>query len=251
MLYWKARFKASAIHLGISCLIAACAALLVFGFWYPSPYDAIDGGRELFTLVVSVDVVLGPLITLAVFNLNKPRKELVMDFMVVGLIQLAGLYYGLWTVSAARPVHLVFEVDRFKVVHAIDIPADQLDQTPPGIRALPLLGPTALAMRPIQPGERMAMASEELRGTDLSTLPRLWQPYEEAKLRILMAASSVEALKRRYPDHRAEIDKAVAATGRDPQQLLTLPMVARKAYWSVLLDARSADIVGFLPLDSF
>jgi len=62
-----------------------------------------------------VDVILGPLITLTVFNRSKPRSELVRDLTVVGLIQLAALGYGLWTVFVARPVHLVFEYDRFRV----------------------------------------------------------------------------------------------------------------------------------------
>ena len=39
---------------------------------------------------------------------------------VVALIQLVALGYGLWTVFIARPVHLVFEIDRFRVVHAIE-----------------------------------------------------------------------------------------------------------------------------------
>ena len=33
--------KASAWHLGTSALVAACAAVLVFIFWYPSPYDQL------------------------------------------------------------------------------------------------------------------------------------------------------------------------------------------------------------------
>ena len=66
--FWSDRLKASGIHLILSLIIAALAALLVFGIWYPYPYREISGGRELFLLVVSVVVILGPLITLAVFN---------------------------------------------------------------------------------------------------------------------------------------------------------------------------------------
>ena len=128
MINWKERLGAAGIHLGISLAIAALAALLVFGLWYPYPYREISGGRELFLLVVSVDVILGPLITLAVFNRAKPWMELRRDLAVVALIQLAALGYGLWTVSVARPVHLVFEIDRFRVVHAIDVDEAQLGQ---------------------------------------------------------------------------------------------------------------------------
>jgi len=119
---WKFRLKAAAVHLCISLLVAGCAAWLVFGVWYPYPYREISGGRELFMLVVTVDVMLGPLITFIVFDRRKPRRELGRDLALVGLIQLAGLGYGLWTVHAARPVHLVFEIDRFRVIHAVDVP---------------------------------------------------------------------------------------------------------------------------------
>jgi hypothetical protein len=48
------------------------AAALVFGVWYPYPYREISGGRELFLIVVTVDVIWGHCITLAVFNRTKP-----------------------------------------------------------------------------------------------------------------------------------------------------------------------------------
>ena len=148
--FWRDRLKASAIHLGLSLFIALLAALLVFGIWYPFPYREISGGRELFLLVVSVDVILGPLITLAVFNRSKPLGELRRDLATVVLIQLAALGYGLWTVSVARPVHLVFEIDRFRVVHAIDIAPELLEKTPLDVVALPVTGPTLLAVRPFR-----------------------------------------------------------------------------------------------------
>ena len=121
MQHWKGRLRASGIHLGISLCIALLAALLVFGLWYPYPYREISGGRALFLLMTAVDVVMGPLITLVVFNQAKRRKELVLDFTVVAVLQLAALGYGIWTVFVARPVHLVFEYTRMAVVHAVDI----------------------------------------------------------------------------------------------------------------------------------
>ena len=59
---WQARLKASGIHFGISLTIALMAALLVFVVWYPYPYREISGGRELFFIVVTVDVILARII---------------------------------------------------------------------------------------------------------------------------------------------------------------------------------------------
>jgi len=102
MVNWNDRLRASGIHMAISLAIAALSAALVFAVWYPYPYREISGGRELFFILVSVDVILGPLITLAVFNRAKPRSELRRDLGIVGVLQIAALAYGLWTVSIAR-----------------------------------------------------------------------------------------------------------------------------------------------------
>ena len=119
---WRERFAAAGIHLAISALIALAAAALVFGLWFPGLYRLMSGGQSLFVLVVSVDVVLGPLLTLAVFDrTRKSIRHLRMDLLVIALLQTAALGYGLHTVMAVRPVALVFEVDRFRVVTAADV----------------------------------------------------------------------------------------------------------------------------------
>src|SRR5207253_6942312 len=145
---WRPRLRAAVVHLAFSILVAIATALLVFSLWYPPPYREISGGRELFQLVVAVDIVLGPLLTFAVFNLAKPRAELKRDLAIIVALQLAGLAYGLWTVHQARPLHMVFEYDRFRVVHQADIPSELESKVPAGIEFAPAGRPTLLALRP-------------------------------------------------------------------------------------------------------
>ncbi|MDO9199530.1 TfpX/TfpZ family type IV pilin accessory protein [Rhodoferax sp.] len=250
--FWNDRLKASGIHFGISLVIALLAALLVFGLWYPYPYREISGGRELFLIVVAVDIVLGPLITLAVFNRAKPWRELRRDLVMVALIQLSGLGYGLWTVFVARPVHMVFEYDRFRVVHAVDVPLELLAKVPPGVDAFPLLGPTLLSLRPFRDNqEKMNATLAALEGLSLSAQPNLWQPYAAAIPEILREARPVSALKTRFANQASEIDRVLASTGRAPQALVYLPMVGRKSFWTVFLDPVTAEVLAFMPLDSF
>lgn len=250
--FWRDRLKASAIHLGLSLVIAALAALLVFGIWYPYPYRELSGGRELFFLVVTVDVILGPLITLAVFNRAKPLGELRRDLVMVVLIQLAALGYGLWTVSVARPVHLVFEYDRLRVVHAIDVPPELLDKTPSGVQALPWTGPTLLALRAFNNDqEKMDATMAAMQGVSLSSRPDLWRAYAPAVPDILQAARPVSELQARFPARAQEIDRVLAATGRNPQTLRYLPLVGRKDYWTAFLDPVTAQVVATLPLDPY
>lgn len=249
---WKVRLRAAAIHLGISIVVAAAAAWLVFAVWYPYPYREISGGRELFTLVVTVDVILGPLMTLIIFNRAKPRKELVRDLMVVALLQLGGLGYGLWSVYAARPVHLVFEVDRFRAVHAVDVPEELLPKAPESLRALPRSGPTVLAVRPFaNQQERIDVTLAALQGLHVGARPELWQPYEAAAARAVAAARPASQLKERFPQQAGEIAAAVEATGMPVERLAYLPLVARRSVWTVLLDGTTGAVLGFVPIDSF
>lgn len=250
--FWRDRLSACGIHFLFSLVIATLAALLVFGLWYPYPYREISGGRELFLLVVTVDVILGPLITLAVFNRAKPWKELRRDLALVVVLQLTALGYGLWTVCIARPVHMVFEYDRFRVVHAVDVPEDLLAQTPPGIVALPLTGPTLLALRPFKSSqEKMDATLSALQGLALSSRPDLWQPYAAATAEVLKAARPATALKARFASQAEDIDRVLAQAGRSADTVVYLPLVGRKSFWTVFLDPTTATVVATMPLDSF
>ena len=223
----------------------------MFGWWYPYPYRELSGGRELFALVVAVDVVLGPLITLVIFNPAKTRRHLVMDFTVIGLLQVAALAYGLWTVFVARPVHLVFEYHRMAVVHAIDIEPSTLTQAPPGLQQLPVGGPTLLSLRPLQGRETVESVMLAANGISQAAQPALWQPYEAAREQILQESRPAAQLQERFPAQADAIARAVAQTGRPLNQLRTLPLLSRKTAWTTLIDAQSAQPVGFVALDSF
>lgn len=255
--FWKDRLKASGIHLGISLLLAALAALLVFFVWYPYPYREISGGRELFILIVTVDVIMGPLMTLAVFNTTKPRQQLRRDLAIIGVLQLAALAYGLWTVAVARPVHLVFEIDRFRVVHAIDVPPELLDRAPQGLQRLPLAGPTLLSVRDFKDAKESFDATmAALQGAALGARPDLWQSYEKAKPQILAQARPLSELKTRFAARSTDIESALrsaspSATSRPTMSIGYVPMVGRQTFWTVLIDSNTAEVIAFVPIDSF
>ncbi|MGE8320783.1 MAG: TfpX/TfpZ family type IV pilin accessory protein [Comamonas sp.] len=249
---WLAKIRAFSIHWLLSMALALLAAALVFGLWYPYPYRDISGGRELFWLVVSVDVVLGPLITLTVFNPVKSRREKLLDFGVIGLLQLGALLYGLWAVAQARPVHTVFEYDRFRVVHAAEIIPELLGKAPAELQALPKMGPTYISLRPMVLHEQLDMTMAALGGMPLSARPELWQSYEAGRGAILQAAHPASTLAGRFPLQRPEIERGLADTGVPIDELVYLPLMARKeTVWTAILDRRDARVVGYLPLDSF
>ena len=252
MILWKDRLRASGIHLGASVAVGAAAALLVFGLWYPYPYRDISGGRDLFALLIAVDVVIGPLITMAVFDRRKPWRELRRDLATVAALQVAALGYGLWTVAVARPVHLVFEIDRFRVVHGVDVPQELLGREPAQVEAMPWTGPTLLAVRPFRDaGESADATVAALGGVQIGARPDFWQPYEQARPRVLETAKPVPQLKARVAGRAADIDSVLKSAGRNPDAMAYVPMVGRKAFWTAFIDPATAEVVAFLPLDPF
>ncbi|UUZ46883.1 hypothetical protein LP420_24500 [Massilia sp. B-10] len=64
-------------------------------------------------------------------------------------------------------------------------------------------------------------------------------------------AKPAAALRQRFPLQSGRIDAAIAASGRPLASLAYLPMSSRMQFWTVLLDSRTMDVVGFIELDSF
>src|SRR5690606_18525235 len=108
------RFKSFSIHLLISAVAALLAAGLVFFIWYPAPLHMAAGVTNIFLLLLIVDVILGPTLTLLIYKPGK--KSLVMDLTVIALLQLSALIYGLYTMADGRPAWLTFAKDRFEMV---------------------------------------------------------------------------------------------------------------------------------------
>ena len=198
---------------------------------------------------------MGPLLTFTVFSRSKPAGELRRDLAMIGLLQLAALVYGLWTVSIVRPVHLAFEIDRFRVVHAIDILKDEINKAPPELQRLPWTGPTLLSVREFtneKEGFEATMAA--INGLSLGARPELWQSYEKARPQILKAAKPVSDLKQRFPAQANMIDAALtSALGSNaPNRAVGhVPLVGRDKFWTVLLDLNSIEVIAFVPIDSF
>lgn len=245
------RLRASSLHLLISLLVAAAVAVLVLHVWYPGDYSVLAGGQGLFWLVVSVDVVLGPVLTGVVFNLRKPRAELVRDLAVIAALQVSALGYGLHTVYQVRPVALVYEIDRFRVVTAVDVKTDELPLAAPEFRTLPFSGPMLLgARRPQSADERLDAISQALAGYDVGQRPTFWQPYDKLQAAVLERARPVAQLFERYPDAAQELSKRLAELGLTKESALFLPVVARAPDFVVLLRP-TAEVAGFARFDGF
>lgn len=239
-------------HFLVSTGVLALAAALIFLVWYPPPFASLAGGLKLFGVLALVDLVLGPLGTLVVSSPRKRVTEWRRDVAVIVLLQLAAMSYGLWAVYQARPVYLVFEIDRFRVVQAVDVPVELLDKAPAHLRQLPATGPRLVAVRPFQDmQEKTDVTLAALQGLNIGSRPDLWMDYAPAVPNVLAAAKPLETLFALAPGNRGAVLAALRQVGRSASELVYLPLVSRSTFWTVVLDAKTAEPLVFLPIDAF
>jgi hypothetical protein len=248
---WALRILAALLHLGLSVVVAAFTALLVFLLWYPTPFREISGGRELFLIVIAVDVVVGPLLTAVVFDTRKPRTELLRDLGAIVLLQLAALAYGTYTVAIARPAVIALEGNRLRIVRAVDLANADFTKAPPGLEVKIVSGPRVVAARTPSASEKNDVISRGLAGEDIGMRPEFWLPASATGAAYAKAAMPLQGLTRLRPDRLPELQRAVAATGRDATHLGYLPILARSTDWSALIDLKDGSIAGYVPIDGF
>lgn len=249
----RAALNAAAFHFLVSLIIASIAAAFVFGFWYPYPYRNLVGGLELFLIVVAVDVVCGPLLTLLLFNPSKSRRELLLDLSLIVLLQLSAFGYGVYSLAMARPVYMVFEVDRFRVVTVADIQLPGLKKVESGIPVLSWKSPKIIGVRdPIGPDEKLNSLELSLQGIEPSSRPDWWQSYDLSKSQVVKRAKPIEVLRKKQPSAASLISQAIADSGKLEADLGWVPLTSFKTTnWVAIVDIRSAEVLGFAPVDGF
>lgn len=238
------RLRAGLIHLSLSAAIAAAVFLPIYFFWFPDVLYESAGGRDLFLLIVSVDVTLGPLITTIVYVPGK--RGLKFDLVVIGVLQLAALAYGVYNLFEARPVYFIFVKDRFELVRANDYPDAQLENAPGKYGSLSFTGPRLIGAKLPQgltANQQFDLIMSGIGGVDVHLMPKYYVPYNEVRQLAREKAEPLQKLRDRNPGHAAEVDKLIASIGRKESELRFLPMRAGKSDLTVVIDAANGNVV--------
>ncbi len=152
----KTRYKAAGIHLFASIAIALIIGLIFSLVYFPGYYFSVFDGWHRFFLIVGVDVVLGPLLTLVIFNTKKPRTELIRDVSIIAFIQICALIYGLYVFTATRPVYTVYDGSILTFTSANEYMPEAFESAPEAYRTLPKTGPQdVFARMPVTKEEKL------------------------------------------------------------------------------------------------
>ena len=244
------RTKAASIHLFCSASVAGILVAMIFSVWFPSPFGLMTGGIELFLLIIIVDVVCGALLTFSVFTRKKSKKELLLDMTVIIFIQIFALSYGLWSLQKIRPLYLVHEFDRFKVISSADVDPSELR----GIREdlkIGIFGEMRIvSIRAASKEEREEVLFESVQGgRDYGERPKFYTEYSGIGA-YQSASRAIDFLQKpQNIKYRLEIEKILTKNNVPIGEARYLPIVARTD-WIAIIKA-DGTVIGYIQGDAF
>jgi hypothetical protein len=238
------RLGAFFFHLLISALAATALFVLVWYVLYPSPMLIAIGGHEIFFLLVTIDVIVGPLLTLAVFD--EAKANLKLDLAVIATLQLCAMFYGLAKLVEARPVYVAALGDKFQVIQAPEIAASNLEKSN---SVLPLFGPKWVGTR--APTSRIELdevkSIVEMADGGLGHFPQYHIDYQEMRMLVIASGKTINELKRLNPELVSEIDSWLETHGVVSGNVLYQPIQIAATDYAVIFDAKTAFVVGVAP----
>jgi hypothetical protein len=108
------KVKAALIHLLISIFVIGLFVYIVFFIWYPHPFADLASVKNPLYLLILVDVIIGPLLTLVVYK--KYKKYLKLDLTLIATMQIIALLYGIYIIKEGRPVLVTFHKGEFHLL---------------------------------------------------------------------------------------------------------------------------------------
>jgi hypothetical protein len=180
----KFRLKAFGLHLLGSAIVLTLTLGALYLGWYHWPGWYLADVPHVVAVLVGVDLVVGPLVTLIIANAAKSRRELGRDVAVIIAVQLAALVYGSAALWNGRPLYYAFSENCLQVVQAYDIDPHELDLARQQHAALAphwySLPRWIWAPLPKNPTERDKIISSATQGgLDVISMPRYFKSWDE------------------------------------------------------------------------
>ncbi len=245
------RLKAATTHLLISATLSTMViGLLLFG-WYPLPFFWALGGSMLLALIIGIDVVLGPVMTLILFNPKKSRRALAVDLSLIAIVQISALCYGLYSGYVSRLVFSVFDGKSFQLVQAADVAGNFLKETKlPQYQTLPLIGYRVAALAiPNDSKTNSDLAFFKALGVGPQAMPNYYVPLTQVRAALGQATISAEQLQQRHSALFGKIDALLRKQHLQWQQVAVLPFNVRTTTYTAVVDLESGALLKVLAGD--
>jgi hypothetical protein len=226
------RLKLFSLHLLSSAAILTLVLGSLYFGWYRWPGWYLTDVTRVVFVMVCVDVVLGPTLTLIVANQKKSRRVLTRDIGIIVVVQLCALTYGSAQLWSGRPLYYAFSENVLQLVQAYDIDASEAklgrEQNPklaPHWYSLPRW---VWAPLPQNPDERQKVFSAAISGgDDVISMPRYFKPWEEGLTALRAQLKKADDVAYFAPSEKKKLKEKMEAAGLLPSQLDTMPLTGR------------------------
>jgi len=237
----SARIRAALVYLAATATVSTIVFTTVFFLWYPPPFFAAAGGLDLLTIIVAVDLTLGPAVILVIY---KPGKwGLKFDIVTLAILQLCALAYGVHVLFVARPAYVVFVKDRFEIARANGFSDGELEKGG-AYGSLSFTGPRWVGVRmPTNSDEAFAVMISGMAGVDVQYYPKYYVPYESVKKDVAAHVQPIDLLRKRNPGQVARVDEAVAKSGKPEAAVGFVPIRAGKSDLTAIVDRATGDVL--------
>jgi hypothetical protein len=246
MFYIKSmnRYQAFGLHIIASIFMALVSSAMVFLVWYQDILSYVSGVTSIFLLLLAVDVVIGPVITLIIFN--PAKKELRRDLIIVAILQFSALLYGLHTVFITRPVYIVFNAGQFDVAYANEINVEYLGKAnDQKFKVLPLFQPKVVAVKlPDDPEKIGNIIMSSLNGGDDPYLqPEYYVDYEKQKDLILIGLKPLDKLYEYNNEDKQRVQKLIEKYNQQKIKVGYLLLKGKTHNATVVINKKTAEIL--------
>lgn len=217
------------VHFVISIIAICILSLIVIFIWYPAPLGQLLDIKKILILIFLVTICSGPMLT---YLFVRPGANFnSFDFVVVILLQLLIFISSTFVVIQARPVWIVFNIDRFDLVQSKDVDANYINKAVFPFREMSWLGPQWVAsVFPKTIGEKNELLIQSsLGGSDLPQRPDLY--VDLSTISYLATAKPLNSLINF--NSRPDVERALL---KFPTADAWLPLVSGKKFAVVLIN---------------
>jgi hypothetical protein len=245
------RLKAFGLHLAASATALTLILGLLYLGWYHWPGWRLTDVTQVVTILIGVDLVLGPLMTLIIANGKKSRRELTRDIGVIVAVQLCALIYGSTALWSGRPLYYAYSEGVLQLVQAYDINSEEaaLGQAQnPGLAPHWYSLPRWIwAPLPQDPKEKEKIVTAAISGgDDVISMPRLFKPWDEGLSELRAKLRKVDDVAYFAPNEKTKLKALMRAAGLSSDQLNTMSLTGRGHPLLAVFDLSSLKITAFL-----
>ena len=241
------RLKLFSLHLLSSAAILTLILGSLYLGWYRWPGWYLTDVTRVVFVMVCVDVVLGPTLTLIIANQKKSRRELTRDIGIIVAVQLCALTYGSVQLWNGRPLYYAFSENVLQLVQAYDIDTNEAklarEQNPglaPHWYSLPRW---IWAPLPEDPAERQRIFSAAISGgDDVISMPRYFKRWNEGLTSLRAQLKKVDDVAYFAPSEKRRLKEKMKEAGMADDQLDTIPLTGRGHPLLAVIDPASLKI---------